>query len=168
MQTVRVQQPGQLCYQLKVWRSRHHHHHQSLKRKGRWGTTDDFATSFLHFSLFFTALWDFPFPDVLFHEFQGKHQQSHGADKQSDSSPQLNDTLRATATLGMSNSHKHIAPCERLKHFFFFKTQEHDCTKQIPNRHKNLSTVRHTHTCTHSEKMFQHFFQPVSVCFHFI
>ena len=30
----------------------HHHHHQSLKREGRWGTTDDFATSFLHFSLF--------------------------------------------------------------------------------------------------------------------
>ena len=25
-----------------------------------WGTTDDFATSFLHFSLFFTALWDLP------------------------------------------------------------------------------------------------------------
>ena len=29
----------------------HHHHHQSLNREGRWGTTDDFATSFLHFSL---------------------------------------------------------------------------------------------------------------------
>ena len=26
----------------------------------RWGTTDDFATSFLHFSLFSTALWDLP------------------------------------------------------------------------------------------------------------
>ena len=36
----------------------HHHHHQSLYREGRWGTTDDFATSFLHFSLFSTALWD--------------------------------------------------------------------------------------------------------------
>ena len=35
-----------------------HHHHQSLNREGRWGTTDDFATSFLHFSLFATALWD--------------------------------------------------------------------------------------------------------------
>ena len=33
----------------------HHHHHQSLNREGRWGTTDDFATSFLHFSL-----WDLP------------------------------------------------------------------------------------------------------------
>ena len=27
----------------------HHHHHQFLNREGRWGTTDDFATSFLHF-----------------------------------------------------------------------------------------------------------------------
>ena len=31
-----------------------------LTREGRWGTTDDFATSFLHFSLFSTALWDLP------------------------------------------------------------------------------------------------------------
>ena len=38
----------------------HHHHHQSLNRKGRWGTTDDFATSLLHLSLFSTALWDLP------------------------------------------------------------------------------------------------------------
>ena len=38
----------------------HHHHHQFLNREGRWGTTDDFATSFLHFSLFSTALWDLP------------------------------------------------------------------------------------------------------------
>ena len=38
----------------------HHHHHQlSLNREGHWGTTDDFTTSFLHFSLFSTALWDF-------------------------------------------------------------------------------------------------------------
>ena len=36
----------------------HHHHHLSFKRQGRWGTTDDFTTSFLHFSLFSTALWD--------------------------------------------------------------------------------------------------------------
>ena len=36
----------------------HHHHHQSLNREGRWGTTDDFATSFLHFPPFSTALWD--------------------------------------------------------------------------------------------------------------
>ena len=38
----------------------HHHHYQSLNREGRWGTTDGFATSFLHFSLFSTALWDLP------------------------------------------------------------------------------------------------------------
>ena len=43
----------------KFW-NHHDHHHQSLKREGRWGTTDDFATSFLHFSLFSTALWDLP------------------------------------------------------------------------------------------------------------
>ena len=36
----------------------HHHHHLSLNREGRCGTTDDFATSFLHFSLFSTAVWD--------------------------------------------------------------------------------------------------------------
>ena len=43
------------------WRHHHQHHHQlSLNREGRWGTTDDFATSFLHFSLFSTALWDLP------------------------------------------------------------------------------------------------------------
>ena len=37
-----------------------HHHHQSLNREGRWGTTNDFATSFLHFSLLSTALWELP------------------------------------------------------------------------------------------------------------
>ena len=36
------------------------YHYQSLNREGRWGTTDDFATSFLHFSRFSTALWDLP------------------------------------------------------------------------------------------------------------
>ena len=36
----------------------HHHHYLSLNHEGRWGTTDDFTTSFLHFSLFSTALWD--------------------------------------------------------------------------------------------------------------
>ena len=40
--------------------STHHHHHQSLNREGCWGTTDDFATSFLHCSKFSTALWDLP------------------------------------------------------------------------------------------------------------
>ena len=38
-----------------------HHHHLSLNCKGHWGTTDDFTTSFLHFSLFSTA----PCPDVF-------------------------------------------------------------------------------------------------------
>ena len=30
----------------------------SLNHGGCWGTTDDFTTSFLHFSLFATTLWD--------------------------------------------------------------------------------------------------------------
>ena len=30
----------------------------SLNPEGRWGTTNDFTTNFLHFSVFFTALWD--------------------------------------------------------------------------------------------------------------
>ena len=37
-----------------------HHHHLFPNRKGRWDTTDDFTTSFLHFSRFSTALWDLP------------------------------------------------------------------------------------------------------------
>ena len=36
----------------------HHHRHLSLNREGRWGTTDDFATIFLHLSLFSAALCD--------------------------------------------------------------------------------------------------------------
>ena len=32
--------------------------HLFLNHQGHWGTTDDFATSFLHFSLFSTAFWD--------------------------------------------------------------------------------------------------------------
>ena len=38
--------------------SHHLSSHLSLNRKGRWGTTDDFTTGSLHFSLFSTALWD--------------------------------------------------------------------------------------------------------------
>ena len=38
----------------------HHYHHLSPNCEGRLGTTDDFATSFLHFSLFSTALLDLP------------------------------------------------------------------------------------------------------------
>ena len=33
-------------------------HHLALNRQGRRGTTDDFTTSFLHFTLFSTAPWD--------------------------------------------------------------------------------------------------------------
>ena len=36
----------------------HHHHHLSLNCEGWWGTTEDLTKSFLHFSLFSTALWD--------------------------------------------------------------------------------------------------------------
>ena len=36
----------------------HHYHHLSFNRESRWGTTDDFATSCLHFQLFSTVLWD--------------------------------------------------------------------------------------------------------------
>ena len=36
----------------------HHDHHLSLDHERRWGTKNDFVTSFLHFSLFSTALWD--------------------------------------------------------------------------------------------------------------
>ena len=49
-----------------------HHHHLSLNREGRWGTTDDFTTSFLHFfpvphcPLGLGELQARPFPDVVF------------------------------------------------------------------------------------------------------
>ena len=36
----------------------HHHYHLSLNHEGRQGTTDNFTTSFLHFPLFSTALWN--------------------------------------------------------------------------------------------------------------
>ena len=49
-----------LCtLEIECWDHHHHrHHYLSLNRKGHWGTTDDFTTSFLHFSQFSTALWD--------------------------------------------------------------------------------------------------------------
>ena len=40
------------------YRCTNHHHHHSLNREGRWGTTDNFVTSFFHFSLFCTAFCD--------------------------------------------------------------------------------------------------------------
>ena len=57
-----------------IWKQREHHDlkakatpwsessftslHLSLNHGGSWGTTDDFTTSFLHFSLFSNALWN--------------------------------------------------------------------------------------------------------------
>ena len=35
-----------------------HHHYVSINQEGCWGTTDDFTSGFLHFSLFSTSLWD--------------------------------------------------------------------------------------------------------------
>ena len=46
---------------FKMWYINNHHHHLSLNREGCWGTTDDLTTSFLHFSLFSTALLDLVF-----------------------------------------------------------------------------------------------------------
>ena len=46
---------GALSLSLFIY---HHHHHLSLNREGRWGTTEDFATSFFHFSLLSTAPWE--------------------------------------------------------------------------------------------------------------
>ena len=54
------------CFNLSIRRVHHHHHHHhyhhfhhlSLNREGRWGTIDDFTTSFLRFSLFSTAFLD--------------------------------------------------------------------------------------------------------------
>ena len=47
------------------------YHLQSLNREGRWGTTDDFATSFLHFSVLHCPLGlgelqACPFHDIVF------------------------------------------------------------------------------------------------------
>ena len=48
----------------------HTNHHQSLNREGRWGTTDDFTTTFLYFSVFhhplgLSELQARPFPGGL-------------------------------------------------------------------------------------------------------
>ena len=54
-------EPSDRQHIVKEWiqNFRHfHHHHLSLNCEGRWGTTVDFTTSFLHFSMFSTALWD--------------------------------------------------------------------------------------------------------------
>ena len=49
----------------------HHHHHPSPYNEGRWGTTDDFATNFLHFHVLncplgLGELQACPFPDDVF------------------------------------------------------------------------------------------------------
>ena len=49
-----LQQPCLFCIKYLI------HYHQPLNCEGCWGTTDDFATSFLHFPLFSTVLWDLP------------------------------------------------------------------------------------------------------------
>ena len=45
-------------YPISGRQTKHLSSHLSLNLEGRWGTTDDFATSFLHFPLFSIALWD--------------------------------------------------------------------------------------------------------------
>ena len=56
--------------QLCLNHHHHRHHYLSLNHKGRWGTTNDFATSFLHFFFLFSiALWDLansrPVPSLM-------------------------------------------------------------------------------------------------------
>ena len=55
-----MQTDGQRVESYSHHHHHHHHyrHHLSLNREGRWDTTDDFKTSFLHFFLFSTALRD--------------------------------------------------------------------------------------------------------------
>ena len=56
----------------QIYHHHHHYHHQFLNREGRWGTTDNFATSLLHFPpvlhcpLGLGELQACPFPDVVF------------------------------------------------------------------------------------------------------
>ena len=47
---------GEFSSQELIFCHHQHHHQLSLNREGRWGTTDDFETSFLHISLYSTAL----------------------------------------------------------------------------------------------------------------
>ena len=80
-QSRRLQQASGWCWHLFLMTfSTSYHHSWScsphlpprlfLNHEGCWGTTDDFTTSFLHFSLFSTDLLDLtnccPFPDVVF------------------------------------------------------------------------------------------------------
>ena len=61
-----------LCYRLNthtqsiVFRHPNElHFHLSFNFGGHWGTTGDFTTSFLHFSLFSTVLWDLGHPPQI-------------------------------------------------------------------------------------------------------
>ena len=58
--TMHVQRIHRSQTWLTVQKKKNHynHHNLSLNRDVRWGTTDDFAYSFLHVPLFSTALWD--------------------------------------------------------------------------------------------------------------
>ena len=59
MMSYRITRVLSTMHVLRMTINYHRHlHHLSLNREGRWGTTDDFATSFLHLSLFSTALGD--------------------------------------------------------------------------------------------------------------
>ena len=57
-QLISFNRQGTLAYSNSHMARMFYHHHQSLNHMGHWGTKDNFATSFLHFSLFSTALWD--------------------------------------------------------------------------------------------------------------
>ena len=54
-----------LCVSLKA--HVHLSSYLSLNREGHWGTTDDFTTSFLRFSQFFTAFWDLAWTGLSIH-----------------------------------------------------------------------------------------------------
>ena len=57
----RVRRPPKFANILVLFKKKKKNSHHFIiiyPFEGRWGTTDDFATSFLHFSLFSTALWN--------------------------------------------------------------------------------------------------------------
>ena len=62
-----------LLFVLQTNYNCHHYNHLSLKREGRWDTTDGFATSFLHFPLFSTALLDLPNSGLVHSRMSSSH-----------------------------------------------------------------------------------------------
>ena len=60
LNTCNVPSAGHFMSIVNAYVNTYRHHHLSHTREGRWGTTDDFATSFLKFSQFSTAFWDLP------------------------------------------------------------------------------------------------------------